>query len=389
MSSFKEKLAYQLKHNSKIQFIYKLCFNSLFKFLGMFVKTDETLILINNYGGLKYGDSPKVLFEYIRNHHCYDKYHVVWAFNDIEKYKYIEGCSFVKQDSLAYFLTALKAKYWITNVNIERGLHFKKRKTVYLNTWHGMPFKKIGNSVKGRSDYNCTNIDLWCAEGDFSANVYKRDFNVRPDAILKCGLPRNDRLYSTSENQAEELKKMMGIPLDKKVISYIPTWRESTDGGRHYNFTLHISIEKWEEKLSKDYVLLFRAHHFTTQLSNLKTDNFVMDFSDYPDINDIFIVSDIMISDYSASIADYSILEKPVISFGYDYDDYEGDRGFYLDLEEVMPNGVMRSEDEVLDHILTMDYDEECKKTKEMIKDRFMLYGGKATETCVKALLGC
>lgn len=388
MSSFKERLAYQLKHNDKIQYVYKLCFNSVFRFFGLFVKTDDSLVLINNYGGLKYGDSPRVLYEYIRSHHCYDRFHVVWAFNDVEKFKYIEGCSFVKQDSLAYFMTALKAKYWITNVNIERGLHFKKNNTIYLNTWHGMPFKKIGNSVKGRSDYNCTNINLWCAESEHSAEIYMRDFNVRPEAILRCGLPRNDRLYHVTEDEVIELKKKMGLPMDKKIISYIPTWRESTDGGKHYNFSLPIDIRKWEDKLSNDYVLLFRAHHFTTHLMNLKVDNFIKDYSDYPDINDIFIVSDMMISDYSASMADYSILERPIISFGYDYDDYDVDRGFYEDMEKVIPNGVMRTEDEVLDHILTMNYEEECKKTKTMIKDKYVTYGGKATETCVKKLFG-
>lgn len=388
MSSFKERIAYLLKHSDQIQFVYKICFNSIFRFIGCFVKTDNSLVLINNYGGLKYGDSPRVLFEYIRSQHRYDHLRIVWAFNDVEKFKNIEGCSIVKQDSFAYFITALKAKYWITNVNIERGLHFKKKNTVYLNTWHGMPFKKIGNSVKGRSDYNCTNVDFWCVEGEFTAEVYARDFNVRQDALLRCGLPRNDRLYHVTKDEVAVLKNKMGIPLDKKVISYIPTWRDSKDGGRHYDFSMPFDIVKWEELLAEDYVMLFRAHHFTNHLLNLKTDHFIMDMSDYPDINDIFIVSDVMISDYSASIADYSILEKPVISYGYDYDDYEGDRGFYLDLDEVMPNGVMRKEEDVLRHIQTMNYEEECHKTKKMIKERFMNYGGNATEICVRSLLG-
>lgn len=388
MSNFKERIAYLLKHSGQIQFVYKLCFNALFRLIGFFVKTNDSLILINNYGGLKYGDSPRVLFEYIRSQHCYDHLQIVWSFTEPEKFKDIKGCSFVKQDSLHYFLTALRAKYWITNVNIERGLHFKKSSTIYMNTWHGMPFKKIGNSVKGRSDYNCTNVNYWCAEGEFSASVYERDFNVRPNAIIKCGLPRNDRLYHVTNDEIISLKKEMGIPLDKKVISYIPTWRDSKDGGRHYDFSMPFDIVKWEKLFANDYVMLFRAHHFTNNLLNLKTDSFFLDMSDYPDINDIFIVSDILISDYSASIADFSILERPVISYGYDYDDYEGDRGFYLDLDKVMPNGVMRKEEDVIRHILTLNYKEECKKTKRMIKDRFMNYGGNSTEICVKTLLG-
>lgn len=388
MVNLRERISYLLKHNEFLQFLYKKSFTLFFRLLGLFVKTKNNLVLINNYGGIRYSDSPKVIFEYIRSRKTFNGLDIVWAFTDVEKYSWLSGCRIVKQDSFQYFITALKAKYWISNVNIERGLHFKKSQTVYLNTWHGMPFKKIGNSVKGRNDYNCSNINFWCAESDHSAEIYIRDFNVRPESILRCGLPRNDRLYNVKENDVKDLKAKMGLPLDKKVISYIPTWRDSKDGGKHYDFSLPMDINKWKDRLSKDYILLFRAHHFTNHLSNLKVDNFIMDYSDYPDINDIFIVSDIMISDYSASMADYSILERPIISFGYDYDDYDVDRGFYEDIEKVIPNGVMRTEDEVLGHILTMNYDEECKKTKAMIKDKYVTYGGKATETCVKNLFG-
>lgn len=388
MGYFKDRLTYVLKHNKQFQYTYKKLFSFFFRVLGLFVKTDKDLVLINNFAGLKYSDSPKALFEYIRIMPNLRKLKIVWAFNDVDKYKYIEGCRFVKQDSIEYFITALRAKYWISNVNIERGLHFKKKNTIYLNTWHGMPFKKIGNSVKGRNDYNCDNVNYWCAESDYSADIYMKAFNVLPNSILKCGLPRNDRLYNISEKDVRMMKERMGLPLDRKVISYVPTWRDSKDGGKHYDFSLPIHIEKWEKALSKEYVLLFRAHHFTTHLLNLKTDEFIKDYSDYPDINDIFIVSDMMISDYSASMADYAILERPIISFGYDYDDYDIERGFYEDMDTVIPNGVMRTEDEVLNHILTMNYEEECKKTKLMIKNKYVTYGGKATEICVKKLFG-
>lgn len=386
MGGIKDRLTYLLKHNKKFQYVYKTTFSALFRFWGAFIRTDDNLVLINNFAGLRYSDSPKALFEYIKSIPELQSLRIVWAFIDVNKFRCIDGCEIVKQDSFKYFITALKAKYWISNVNIERGLHFKKKKTLYLNTWHGMPFKKIGNSVKGRNDYNCDNVDFWCAESDYSADIYIKAFNVLPDAILKCGLPRNDRLYHITPQQIEELKEKMGLPLNKKIISYVPTWRDSKDGGKHYDFSFPINLEKWEEKLSMNYILLFRAHHFTNHLSNLKEDGFIKDYSDYPDINDIFIVSDIMISDYSASMADYAILERPIISFGYDYDDYDVDRGFYEDLDKVTPNGVMRTEDQVLNHILTMNYKEECHKTKTMIKDKYVTYGGNATATCVEKL---
>ena len=388
MSKFKEILAYHLKNDKYLRKCYTICFSSLFKAIGAFIKTDNKLVLINCYGGLKYSDSPRSIYEYIKSHPEYDDLRIVWAFGNPEEFRWIKGCSFVKQDSLSYFITALKAKYWITNVNIERGLHFKKRSTIYLNTWHGIPFKTAGIAA-GRDDYNCSNVNFWCAEGPYSEGIYMRDYRVRPESLLRVGIPRNDRLYHTNEEEKIAFKRKMGLPLDKKIISYIPTWRESHDGGKSYEISIPMTIPKWHERLSEEYVMLFRAHHFTTMVEGLSTDSFLFDYSSYPDINDIFIVTDILISDYSSVTTDFSILERPVVCFGYDYDQYNKERGFGINLKEVMPNGIFKNEDDVLNYISKMDYSEECKKTTRMLKEQFHKYGqGKATELCVKSLFG-
>lgn len=386
MSDLKARLAYHLKHDKWFRKTYDICFSSLLKALGVFIKTDDNLVLINCFGGIRYADSPRALFEYIRSHHEYDDLEIVWAFDNPSNFNYLKGCSFVKQDSVRYFLTALKAKYWITNINIERGLHFKKKDTVYLNTWHGIPFKSAGISA-GRDDYNCSNVTFWCAEGPYSEGIYMRDYRVRKESFLRVGIPRDDRLYKATEEEKQELKKKMGLPLDKKVIAYIPTWRESHDGGKSYELSIPMNLNKWQEKLSDEYVMLFRAHFFTTVVDGLSKDGFIKDFSSYPDINDIFIVSDILISDYSSVTTDFSILERPVICYGYDYDEYMKERGFGVNLKEIMPNGIFRKEDDVLDFILNMNYEVECKKTALLLKEEFQKYGkGNATEICVKSL---
>jgi CDP-glycerol glycerophosphotransferase len=102
----------------------------------------------------------------------------------------------------------------------------------------------------------------------------------------------------------------------------------------------------------------------------------------------LFKVADVLISDYSACIADYSILERPVICFAYDYEDYKATRGLYIDFSKEMPNGIFETEDKVISHILTMDYDAECVKTRDMIKNKFTYLGGHATEMCVDKLFG-
>ena len=132
-----------------------------------------------------------------------------------------------------------------------------------------------------------------------------------------------------------------------------------------------------------DYVVMLRTHPYTTRLMNVTFDDFVLDYTDYPEVNDLLIAADILISDYSSINLDYCIMGKPMICFGYDYDEYKKLRGFYYDLEKEMPNGVMRTEDEVINHLKALDYDADAQKTVRF-KNRHCEYGdGNATLQCI------
>ena len=98
------------------------------------------------------------------------------------------------------------------------------------------------------------------------------------------------------------------------------------------------------------------------------------------------LISDILITDYSTIVFDYSILEKPFLCFGYDYKEYKNERGLYIDLEKEYPNGVQKTEDEILELILNMNYEKECEKTREF-KSKYIEAGGNATELAIKSLL--
>ena len=149
-----------------------------------------------------------------------------------------------------------------------------------------------------------------------------------------------------------------------------------------------MDAKKWEEALKDNYVVLFRMHAYTNKLLGMDFNDTLRDYSSYPAVNDLFKVSDILISDYSASMADYSILERPVLCFTYDYEEYKNERGLYVDYTREMPSGILQTEDEVLNYIKTMDYKSECEKTRVMIKNKMIQFGGRATETCLEKLFG-
>ena len=379
----RQRIIYILKHNAGIQKLYKIIMSVVFKVLGLFIKTDPQLVLFVSFMGRKFNDSPKVIFDYLKAHDEYCAHKCVWAFENPEKYPQLET---VKIDTLRYFLTALKAKYWVTNTNIERGLSFKKRDQVYLNTWHGVALKYIGNDCPGRKDYNFDTVDYLCVSGNHDEKVFRTAFNAKPESYLRCGMPRNDELWTVTEEKKDELKQLLAIPVEKKVILYAPTWRDSVDGGKTYSIKPPIHFDEWKRKLGDEYILLFRAHHLTTKVLNVQFDEFIRDVSDYPSVNDLMIVSDLLITDYSAIAFDYAILGKPIITFAYDYEEYLAERGTYFNMDERYPSKSCRTEDELLERVKQLNYPEEVQKTIKF-REQFIQYGKNAVSTCVEAIL--
>src|SRR5699024_10322025 len=327
LESILNRVEYALKHNIFIQRLYKIIFSTIFRLIGIFVKTDDNLILFNGHGK-KYNDSPRAIYEYISKNKNYNKYKLVWALDKPNEYS-IHNSSKVKMDSFKYFIIALKAKYWVSCVNIERGLNFKKKQTIYLNTWHGTPLKYIGNAVAERKDFDFSAINYFCYSGNYEKEIYKRDFNIPENNLLLSGLPRNDELYNVSPEIIKKYKKELNIPRDKKVILYAPTWRDSKNKGNNYSLSPPIDVSFIQRELEEDYIFMLRTHSYTNNLMGVKFNDFFRDFSEYPEINKLLIAADILISDYSATIFDYSILEKPIICFAYDYKQYSEERGLY------------------------------------------------------------
>lgn len=386
MNGLRARLDYILKHNYLIYRIFNLCVSSVLKIIGIFISTDKKMVIFSGQAR-KYNDSSRSLYEYMLAHpEKYGQYQCVWALEDPEHVDIPGNPIKIKADTMEYFKMTLRAKYWITCVNIERSLHYKKKGCRYLNTWHGTPFKHIGNDAGGRKDFDFGSVDYFCYASEYEKEIYKRAFRTRDESMIPTGLPRNDELYRVTPQEIKNIKERLGLPLDKKIILYAPTWRDSTDNGKTYAIKPPIDAKRWEKELKDGYIVLFRMHTYTNKLLGLEFNDTLRDYSAYPNVNDLFKVADILISDYSASMADYAILERPVLCFTYDYEQYREERGLYVDYATDMPSGILRTEDDVLNYIMMMDYEAECEKTRVMIKEKLIHLGGNATELCLEKL---
>ncbi|MDY4220111.1 MAG: CDP-glycerol glycerophosphotransferase family protein [Candidatus Faecousia sp.] len=387
----KSKIKAFVKQN---KFIYNVYFHlgSLFlRFLGLFVKVDPNLILFISYGGQKYDDSPRVVYEYLLKHPVSSKHKYVWAFMEPDKFSQV--AQKVKVDTLSYYITAMRAGYWITNSSASRGLNFRKKQTKNYLFQHGMAgIKKIGTDVElfdkaFRIGFHET-FDAVFIEGKKELDILPRAWQMDPSVFHTTGLPRNDDLASVTGNEIKSIKDRLGIPQSKKVILYAPTFREFSRAKDGRNaLGIPIDFSKWEATLGQEYVLLVTAHYEVAKLlDELPKDNFVVNAFQYPELNDLIKVSDILISDYSSIVFDYSIMERPIFCYGYDYDTYSVERGLYTDLEQLFSHGVLRTENEVLKAIQRIDYGKECEYTRCHIKNEYIASYGNATEKAIQII---
>ena len=385
-ASLISKIEYVIKHSVLIQKIYVFVFSAIFRVIGIFVRKNNEAILFQSLIGKNYGDSPKVLYDAIRKDDAFKGYSFYWAFDDPDSFE-VDNAQKIKLNSIKYFITALKTRVWITNVNIERGLHFKPKGTIYLNTWHGCaPLKVDGNAQKNRNDYDFSDVDIFCSNSEWQDEIFVKYYRAKKESIIRCGMPRNDALYKVDLQEIEGLRKRFGIPEGKKVILYAPTWRESSNIGNDRVIKPPIDIRHWEEELAEEYVILFRMHHLTTKVMNIEYNSFVRDCSGpMYDINDLMKMADILITDYSSTLTDFAILERPVLFFAYDYEEYYKTRGLYMRLEELLPGCVCLDENELLDHIIHLDYMLVSEKVKKL-KNKYVCGGEHSTEICISEI---
>ncbi|GKG75313.1 MULTISPECIES: CDP-glycerol glycerophosphotransferase family protein [Parabacteroides] len=347
----KKYLFYIVKYVKWVYALYFYLGTCTLWILKLFVRPDDKLILFISFGGKKYDDSPKVIYERMISDSRFNSYRFVWAFENPEAFVIPKG-SKVKCDTLAYFVTALKARVWVSNSTVERGLSFKGKHTFYFDTWHGTPIKKMGtdiastnNCFKGRGKWN---VDYFTCQGEYEADIFRKVFQtIGKDRMHVIGLPRNDIYATYTREYMLSLRRKMGISEDKKVILYAPTFREydKTDS-MAVKISIPINFEKWRHLLGDGYILLFRAHYEVVQGLNIQDNDFVREMSAYPQLEDLMIVSDLLISDYSSIFFDYSIMHKPMLCFAYDYEHYTRERGLYFDIREYLPNA--KDENELL-----------------------------------------
>ena len=291
-------------------------------------------VVFCNFFGRPYGDNPKYIAdELLRRNLGWD---LVWLVKD-PSLPLPEGVRAVRYGTSKALREMATAKFVVDNVRSSIRPP-KKRGQVYLQTWHGgLGFKAVEGAVPDldhdyvkaakRDGKNCDGIVSSCG---LQTEEFQNYFWLNEKTeILEIGLPRNDKLFDPAavSRMASEVRRALQISEKKKIVLYMPTFRDdrSVDG---YRLDHQGVLNAFEKRFGEEFVMVIRLHpNVQDQDEILPCDERIINATRYPDAQELYMAADYLITDYSSSAFDFSLLGRPVILCALDYEKYRDERG--------------------------------------------------------------
>lgn len=378
-----------------------------YNFITKGLKTDDKLVIFGCFNGRSYCDSPKEIYSYLINNENFKDYNFVWAFAKPEEHSFLEknrNTKVINVKSKEFLKTLGKAKYWVFNYKIQDYI-FPKENQVFVQCWHGTPLKRLGcdlehfnnamntvSEIRKRYHIEASKFSYFLSPSKFASEKFITAWDLekinKTNIMLEEGYPRNDFLINYTQSDILRIKKALNIENEtRKILLYAPTYRDNQHtAGLGYTYKTEVDFEKLQKELSKEYIILFRAHWLVAQDFDFeKYKDFVIDVSNYDDINELYVVSDMLITDYSSVFFDYANLKRPIIFYMYDLATYRDDiRGFYLDINE-LPGNIIEKEEELIKEIKLLSSNFKYNDKYEKFNNKFnYLDDGQAAKRVVE-----
>jgi len=309
------------------------------------------VVLFDSFNGKVIGDNPLDIFLELQKERPDLKF--FWTVGAGTKAP--KGATGVRFESKAWLDLLASAEYIVANTSLP--WYFRKGAgQTYLQTWHGTPLKRLVHDIPPGSltksyldtmDREAAAWDYLISPSPFCTEVLPRAFGYK-GRVLETGYPRNDRLKTHTAEDRQAIRESLGVHDSKTVlILYAPTWRDyqRTATG---NWDL-VSYLEPSIKLPACFQMMFRGHTNTHNVSSAKAAGTSLDVTRYPDVTELYIAADVLITDFSSVMFDFSVTGKPIIFLAPDLERYRAERGFYFDFETEAPGPILATEAEVIE----------------------------------------
>ncbi|MDN5769127.1 MAG: CDP-glycerol glycerophosphotransferase family protein, partial [Humibacillus sp.] len=314
---------------------------------------DDDLIVFESGLGRQYADSPRYIYEELVRRG--DPRRKVWIYQGKLPVSDPNTIT-VKRLSPEYFWYLARAKYWVNNQNFPYYIR-RRRGGVFVQTWHGTPLKKMQydlDTIHGRDPEYLNRVTAatrqWStliSPSPYATKAFRSAFRY-DGKVVEVGYPRNDILADADRgsNIRRAVRHDLGLEDTAKAVLYAPTFRDDQVGARkgRFRFDPPFSAQDFANALDEDVVLLVRMHVLIENKFVIPEElrGRVMDVSTYPDIQELYLASDVLVTDYSSVFFDYAILGRPVVFLAHDLDAYRDLlRGFYLDYSRDLPGPIV------------------------------------------------
>ncbi|WP_347321018.1 CDP-glycerol glycerophosphotransferase family protein [Rossellomorea sp. RS05] len=342
----------------------KKAYKSAFILFGK-LPAKKKQVVFESFLGKQYSCNPRAIYEYMLEH--YPEYDMYWSIDPRSAGVFKgKGLKTINRFSIPWLFKMARSKYWVSNSRLPLWIP-KPKHTTYLQTWHGTPLKRLAadmdqvlmpgtNTEKYKRNFlnESSRWDYLISPNRYSSEIFARAFGFEKD-MIESGYPRNDFLHNANNAETmNSLKERLDLPLDKKVILYAPTWRDNEFYARgKYKFNLKLELDKMQEELGDEYIVLLRMHYLIAEnLDITPFAGFAYDVSHHTDISELYLISDLLITDYSSVFFDYANLGRPMIFYVYDIENYRDTlRGFYFDFEAQAPGPLVKTTEDVIRHI--------------------------------------
>ena len=344
------------------------------------------------FSGRQYSDSPRRISELLLKEH--PEIGQVWAFNEPEKFRFLEekGIKVVKYKSLEYLYYVMTAKVYVDNAEFWSILKFRPEQMV-LETWHGGgAYKRVGGhriDVNQREQQHAVEkmnkITLFLSSSKAFTDFVIRDAYQYRGEVLECGLPRNDDLLSPDPAASQRVRKALDIPEHAKVLVYAPTFRNSHSLDL-YDVDFAALKAALEAKFGGEWVIALRMHYYLADKAMASQADYLRNATDYPDMQDLLQCADVLLTDYSSCMWDFSLMHKPCFLYARDISEYRGERDFYTPIES-WPFPLAANNDELAQVIADFDEDAYRAAVDRHHQELGSTESGTAARQCVERIV--